>query len=119
MNTDQKVRAFEELIDEASQAIADLVDVVKQRGDSGVAKAMESLAAALKGSTDMRAVVAELRALRAEPAINVTVQPSPVQFSSLLEKGGEIEMRMPAPPGGRDKVAIFRYIPPTSSKDPK
>lgn len=109
---DKKLEAFEGLINEASQALADLVEVMKKRGDNGVANAMASLADALKGGTDMSAVVKELRALRAEPIVNVTVQPTPVHFNSLLKEGGAIEMRMPAPHGGRDKVAIFRYIPP-------
>jgi hypothetical protein len=116
MNIDDKMRALEALVNETSSAIADLTDALKASGGhDAVAQALADIEEVLKKReapkpADMKPIADAIRMLREMPAPQVNVQ---VDVPSLLKDGGKLEMRIPAPPGGRDKVAYITYIPPT------
>lgn len=119
MSTDDKLQAFEDLMHEASAAIADMVEVLRAReADDGITQALADIAVALekRGGIDMSAVAQAIRSLRELPApvVNVVVRPAEVVVQrSALDDGATIELRMPGPPGGRDKVMLIRKLPPT------
>lgn len=120
MNLDAKLQALEALVNESQSAISDLVEAMRASGggSDAVAQALADIEEVLKKReapkpADMKPIADAIRALRDLPPPQVNVD---VIVPSLLRDGGQLEMRIPSPAGGRDKVAYIRYLPPASSK---
>lgn len=122
MTADDKIEAFEDLIADATSALEDVVAVLKERGqDDAITQALADVVGALekRSAVDFGPIAEAIRSLRdlPPPVVQVTVKPAEVIVQrSALDDGATIELRMPAPAGGRDKVMLIRKLPTTTIK---
>lgn len=92
MNTDAKLQAFEELLNEVSGGLADMVKAMQDVGANNphdaIANGIADLLKLLekRGRGDLGELVKEVRALReTPPQVSVNVLPAPVHFMPALQ----------------------------------
>lgn len=124
MTAEQKLEAFEALMNEASGAIADMAETIKagQGTHDEIAATLADMAAALESRKPLDDLIAAVKALRIQPAVNVkneiTVSPTPIQnivqpaeihFMPAPEsRGATWEIRIPSHFNGPDRVMTIK-----------
>ena len=111
MTADDKIQAFEGLINEASGAMADIVADMQAKSESGLAEEMSGalvdIASTLQQLNDK--FTDAIKGLRIEaPAVNVTVQPAKVQIIPADTKGATWEVTIPDRYGREDRVMTIK-----------
>lgn len=128
MTAEQKLEAFEALMNEASGAIADMAETIKagQGTHDEIAATLADMAAALESrkALPFDELIAAVKALRITPAVNIkneiTVSPTPIQnivqsaeirFMPAPESTGATwEVRIPSHFNGPDRVMTIKKL---------
>lgn len=113
-----KAQAFETLLNELSAALADVVDTMKARQDSGneVAAALADIVELLesrKSDTAIPDLIEAVKAIRIQaPAVTVNVSPTPLTITPVVQvieraKAGAFEMRFTYDRDDRLQTAVL------------
>lgn len=118
MTTDEKLQAFEGLLNEVSGALADLVAAAQDKRENTsldeISNSLTDICVAIEARAKgqpLAELTAALKGLRIEaPAVNVIVQPTKIQIMTPDNKGATWEVCIPDKYGGSDRVMTIKKL---------